>query len=91
MSLRPQRDKRATLAEAVSLVADMVLVEGAMYAINPDPPFIPPASNDASLGRGAAELAMIRSLDSLEVRKSEFSARELSRVFEHNAGLGCAC
>ena len=25
-----------------------------MYAINPDPPFIPPTSNDASLRRGAA-------------------------------------
>ena len=33
---------------------DTVLVEGAMYAINPDPPFIPPTSNDASLQRGAA-------------------------------------
>ncbi len=33
---------------------DMLLVEGAMYAINPDPPFIPPTGNDASLSRGAA-------------------------------------
>jgi glutaconate CoA-transferase, subunit B len=33
---------------------DMTLIEGAMYAVNPDPPFIPPTSNDASLGRGAA-------------------------------------
>jgi len=33
---------------------DILLVEGAMYAINPDPPFIPPTSNDASLRRGAA-------------------------------------
>ena len=33
---------------------NMTLVEGAMYAINPDPPFIPPTSNDASLRRGAA-------------------------------------
>ena len=33
---------------------EMTLVEGAMYAINPDPPFIPPTSNDASLSRGAA-------------------------------------
>jgi glutaconate CoA-transferase, subunit B len=33
---------------------DMTLVEGAMYAINPDPPFIPPTSNDESLRRGAA-------------------------------------
>src|SRR6266480_3521257 len=33
---------------------DMTLVEWAMYAVNPDPPFIPPTSNDASLSRGAA-------------------------------------
>jgi glutaconate CoA-transferase subunit B len=33
---------------------DMVLIEGAMYAINPEPSFIPPTSNDASLRRGAA-------------------------------------
>ena len=33
---------------------DILLVEGAMYAVNPDPPFIPPTSNDASLRRGAA-------------------------------------
>jgi len=33
---------------------DMTLIEGAMYAVNPDPPFIPPTSNDASLSRGAA-------------------------------------
>jgi len=32
----------------------MLLIEGAMYAINPDPPFIPPTSNDSSLKRGAA-------------------------------------
>jgi len=32
---------------------DILLVEGAMYAINPDPPFIPPTSNDASLRQGA--------------------------------------
>ena len=31
----------------------MTLVEGATYAINPDPLFIPPTSNDASLTRGA--------------------------------------
>lgn len=33
---------------------DMLLVEGAMYAVNPDPPFIPPTGNDDSLRRGAA-------------------------------------
>lgn len=32
---------------------DMLLVEGAMYALNPDPPFVPPTSNDAALKRGA--------------------------------------
>lgn len=32
----------------------MLLIEGAMYAVNPDPPFIPPTGNDASLKRGAA-------------------------------------
>jgi glutaconate CoA-transferase subunit B len=33
---------------------DMLLVEGATYALNPDPPFIPPTGNDYSLQRGAA-------------------------------------
>lgn len=33
---------------------DMLLVEGAMYALNPTPPFIPPTSNDAALKHGAA-------------------------------------
>ena len=33
---------------------DMLLIEGATYAVNPDPPFIPPTSNDRSLQRGAA-------------------------------------
>jgi glutaconate CoA-transferase subunit B len=32
----------------------MTLVEGATYAVNPDPPFIPPTGNDASLSQGAA-------------------------------------
>jgi glutaconate CoA-transferase subunit B len=33
---------------------NVTLVGGAMYAINPDPLFIPPTSNDVSLARGAA-------------------------------------
>lgn len=32
----------------------MLLIEGAMYALDPTPPFIPPTSNDASLRHGAA-------------------------------------
>ena len=33
---------------------DMMLVEGATYSVNPDPPFIPPTGNDLSLQQGAA-------------------------------------
>ncbi len=33
---------------------DINLIEGAMYAVNPDPLFIAPTSNDESLARGAA-------------------------------------
>ena len=33
---------------------DMLLVEGATYAVNPDPPFIPPTGNDLALQQGAA-------------------------------------
>jgi glutaconate CoA-transferase subunit B len=33
---------------------DMLLVEGATYAVNPDPPFIPPTGNDLSLQSGAS-------------------------------------
>jgi glutaconate CoA-transferase subunit B len=33
---------------------EMLLVEGAMYALNPDPPFIPPTSNDHSLRQGSS-------------------------------------
>lgn len=32
---------------------DMLLIEGATYALNPDPPFIPPTGNDLALQRGA--------------------------------------
>jgi glutaconate CoA-transferase subunit B len=32
---------------------DMLLVEGATYAVNPDPPFVPPTGNDLALQQGA--------------------------------------
>ncbi|MDQ2959435.1 MAG: acyl CoA--acetate/3-ketoacid CoA transferase subunit beta [Candidatus Dormibacteraeota bacterium] len=32
---------------------EMMLIEGATYAVNPDPPFIPPTGNDLSLQRDA--------------------------------------
>jgi len=38
-----------------------------------------------------AELAAVRSVDPLGVRRSEFSSRELARVFEPAAGQDCAC
>lgn len=31
----------------------MLLIEGATYAVNPEPPFVPPTSNDLSLQQGA--------------------------------------
>ena len=39
----------------------------------------------------AAELAAVRSVDPLGVRKSEFSAAELARAFEPGHGQDCAC
>jgi glutaconate CoA-transferase subunit B len=38
-----------------------------------------------------AELAVIRSVDPLGVRRQEFSPAELARVFEHGSGTPCAC
>jgi glutaconate CoA-transferase subunit B len=35
---------------------EMMLIEGATYAVNPDPPFIPPTGNDLSLQRDAVHL-----------------------------------
>lgn len=39
----------------------------------------------------AAELAAVRSIDPLGVRRSEFAPAELARTFEHDPALGCAC
>jgi glutaconate CoA-transferase subunit B len=39
----------------------------------------------------ASELAAVRSVDPLGVRRSEFSARELARVFEPGHGQDCGC
>jgi glutaconate CoA-transferase subunit B len=39
----------------------------------------------------AAELAVVRSLDTLGVRRSEFSGRELSRTFDTHRDPSCAC
>ena len=38
-----------------------------------------------------AELAAVRSVDPLGVRKSEFAAAELARTFTPQHGPGCAC
>jgi glutaconate CoA-transferase subunit B len=39
----------------------------------------------------ASELAAVRTVDPLGVRASEFSPKELARVFEPDHGPGCAC
>ncbi len=39
----------------------------------------------------AAELATVRSIDPLGVRRSEFSPAERARAFTHDPDVGCAC
>jgi glutaconate CoA-transferase subunit B len=39
----------------------------------------------------AAELAVLRSLDSLGIRRSEFDPAELAREFGAHTGQHCAC
>jgi glutaconate CoA-transferase subunit B len=39
----------------------------------------------------AAELAAVRSIDPLGVRRSEFSAEEVRRNFTHGELAGCGC
>jgi glutaconate CoA-transferase, subunit B len=53
----------------------MVLVEGSTYALDPDPVFIPPTSNDESLLNGAAHILRFEELFDLGARG------ELDRMF----------
>jgi glutaconate CoA-transferase, subunit B len=53
----------------------MVLVEGSTYAVDPEPVFIPPTSNDWSLLRGAAHILRFEELFDLGARG------ELDRMF----------
>ncbi len=46
----------------------MVLIEGATYALDPDPAFIPPTSNDWALLRGAAHVLRFEELFDLAAR-----------------------
>ncbi len=46
----------------------MVLVEGATYALDPEPPFIPPTSNDWSLLEGAGHVLRFEELFDLGAR-----------------------
>ncbi len=46
----------------------MVHIEGATYAINPDPPFLPPTSNDWSLDRGSVMAIGISDLFDISAR-----------------------
>lgn len=56
---------------------------GFAFDVAPDLRQVPPPS--------AAELAVVRSIDPLGVRRSEFDAAELARVFRHEHGVACAC
>jgi glutaconate CoA-transferase subunit B len=53
----------------------MVLVEGSTYAVDPEPAFIPPTSNDWSLLRGASHILRFEELFDLGARG------ELDRMF----------
>lgn len=46
----------------------MVHIEGATYGINPDPPFLPPTSNDWSLARGSVMAIAITDLFDIAAR-----------------------
>lgn len=48
----------------------MVLIEGATYALDPDPPFIPPTSNDWSLLEGASHVLRFEELFDLGARSA---------------------
>lgn len=48
---------------------NMVLIEGATYALDPSPPFIPPTSNDWSLLRGAAHVLRFEELFNMGARR----------------------
>jgi glutaconate CoA-transferase subunit B len=47
---------------------DMTLIEGATYAVNPDPVFIPPTSNDWSLLRDATSVLRFEDFFDLAAR-----------------------
>lgn len=47
---------------------NMVLIEGATYALDPSPPFLPPTSNDWSLLRGAAHVLRFEELFDMGAR-----------------------
>jgi glutaconate CoA-transferase subunit B len=78
-------DGQARLAQIFPDVSVAEIREATGFSLNVagDLRTVPPPS--------AAELAVVRSLDSLGVRKSEFSSRELARVFSHGDGQDCAC
>src|SRR2546428_10267501 len=46
----------------------MVHIEGATYSVNPDPPFLPPTSNDWALGRGGVMALGISDLFDIAAR-----------------------
>ena len=79
------RDGQARLVQVFPdvSVAEIRAVTGFGLQAAGDLRTVPPPS--------ASELAAVRSVDPLGVRKSEFSARELTRVFESGHGQDCGC
>jgi hypothetical protein len=47
--------------------------------------------SDLLAAPSAGELAALRAVDTLGVRRLEFSPDDLARHFEHSASIACAC
>jgi glutaconate CoA-transferase subunit B len=79
------RDGRARLRQLFPDVGlDAVrAATGFALSVAPDLRPVPPPS--------AGEIAALRAVDPLGVRRSEFSSQELLRTFTHGDGAGCAC
>jgi glutaconate CoA-transferase subunit B len=61
----------------------MVHIEGATYGVNPDPPFLPPTSNDWSLSRGSVMAIGITDLFDMAARG------DMGRMFLSGVQVDC--
>jgi len=78
-------DGRARLLQVFpDVTVDLIRsVTGFEFDVVGDLRSVPPPSD--------AELAVVRSIDPLCVRRGEFDASELARTFEHAHGATCGC